>query len=223
MKYKGLTLMVLMAFFLTSKVFSQEFTAGVKGGANFFKTLDFSDTGTLPDSDVGFHGGIFGQYNFSPVFFVRPEVEYSNITLHYELSRLDTSYKLDKISGAALFGAEIFNNFSIFAGPAYQHFFNKEYTAEVREPEIIINSWAIQFGVKYDITDWIGLSVKYDYTADSNKRQILSLRGDNGNVYNYSSDDGRVNQIFCSVYITLFNSSNRKAKRARSSGRGCYF
>ena len=223
MKYKGLTLMVLLALFLTPKVFSQEFTAGVKGGVNFFQTLNFSDTGTLPDSDIGFHGGIFGQYNFSPTFFIRPEIEYSNITLHYELRRLDTSYKLDKISGAALIGAELFNNFSIFAGPVYQHFLNKEYSAQVREPEIIINSWAVQFGMQYDITDWIGLSVKYDYTADSNDRQFLNLRGRDNGVYNFSSDDGRVNTIFCSVYFTIFDSGKQKSKRAKSGSRGCYF
>lgn len=139
--------------FCTSKFYAQEF--GVKGGLNitFFKVTE-GDFGTNPDTEIGFYGGIFADFEIDNGFHVQPELLYIVIS---DFQFLNAPIYLEY---------DINQNFHIQVGPSLNYFF-----------DFFSNKFKVRadLGFAYDLSENLDLHMKYTIGFEELSPNILFL------------------------------------------------
>ena len=198
---------------------SQEYSAGLKGGANYSLNDNgseiFGSEGLLSaESGFGYQGGVFLEVEFGK-FFVRPEVFYNHTTGDFVFSQATLEYSVDKISVPLLLGYNIYGPLDIYAGPAYQFLIDKS-LENTRDPlENDHNNLASQVGIKI-VFNRLEVDLRYDFTFPSEDSQVIDVTNVMNNAF---MDDGRLNQLMLSLNYKLFGTNIQRRPR----GGSCYF
>lgn len=210
-------ILLFLLFLGGQKLYSQEFSLGIKGGINYSlgkkaAQIDGSAGSFNTKSEIGYQGGVFFEYDWRK-FFLRPEAFYSHAEGKFPFPDNASLYSIDKLSFPLLVGYNIYGPFDVYAGPAYQHFLNQE-LENVPDIENQQKNIAAQFGVKFEFKRF-ELDLRYDFTLSSKKNQFIDIPGLMQHAY---FDDGRLNQLMLSVSFKLWDSENPWRRK-----RSCYF
>jgi len=151
---KNLVTLIIIAVFTNTLVTAQtEF--GIKGGLNFtfFKVTE-GNFGTNPDTEVGYFGGVFVDFNIDEGFHIQPELLYKGVG-DFEFINAPIYLKYD-----------INNNFHILVGPSFNYFF-----------DVVRNSFKVRADVSlaYDLSSKLDISMKYTLGFEEFSPNILFL------------------------------------------------
>lgn len=208
----------VLILFCVSIIYSQEYSVGFKAGGSY----SLNDNGSeilrnnvqySAESDFGYLGGTFLEVNFGK-WLVRPEVFFNSARGEFDFSGSPVIYTLDKVSIPLLLGYNIYGNFDIYGGPAYQYILNKsiEDTNDVIDDSH--SNLAAQFGLKLSFNR-LEIDLRYDFTFPSEDYQRINFNGDSNQAY---FDEGRLNQLMLSFNYKLFGSNIESSRR----GGNCY-
>ena len=97
--------------FVTTIICAQEF--GVKGGLNFtfFKVTEGS-FGTNPDTEIGFYGGVFANFEIENNFHIQPEALLISVS---DFTFINIPVYLEY---------NVSNSLQILVGPSFNYFFD---------------------------------------------------------------------------------------------------
>ena len=223
--------LIFISIFCVSVSQAQEYSFGIKGGANYSMTgeIDGSPSGGAGFFDgvvegqpkVGFHAGVFFELNFGK-FFVRPEVIFNSMEMEFEFPAQNSIYAVEKLSIPLLFGYNVWGSIDVYAGPAYQNIMNAtiEGTEPVNQTIVVQNTpLAVQAGIKASIGRF-ELGVRYDRSLASQESQGLDFNNGQYGINLTEYDDLRVNQFLLSLSFKIGDSESNTGRRR---GRGCYF
>ncbi|MFD1096651.1 outer membrane beta-barrel protein [Salegentibacter chungangensis] len=223
-------LLILIAGFYFSFAQAQEYSFGVKGGANYNIGGEITSessggiftVGTYQaDSKIGFHGGVFFQLKFGKIL-IRPEAYYNTLETEFPFPSKVASFSVDRLSIPLLVGYNIYGPIDIYAGPAYQSVITS--TLEGTQPtdqEIVVQNSPLsaQAGVKFNIGRF-ELDLRYDHSLATKEPQDIDIRnGEYGINLSREDNDMRLNQILFSVAFKIGDSE----KAGRRRGGNCYF
>jgi hypothetical protein len=222
--------LLLIGFFCFSVTNAQEFSFGIKGGANYVSGGQITGNssnglyfdGTVDaDSKIGFHGGAFFEVRMGK-FLVRPEIIYNKMETEFAFPKAPSIYAVEKISIPLLVGYNIWGPVDIYAGPAYQNILDA--SLEGTEPpnqEIVAQNTplAAQVGVKASIGRF-EVDLRYDRSLSSKEEMGLDINNGDYGINRATFNDTRLNQILLSLSLKIFDSS---ANPGRRKGGGCYF
>ena len=224
-------LLIFISIFCVSVSQAQEYSFGIKGGANYSMTGEikgsssggsgFFDGVVEGQPKVGFHAGVFFEMNFGK-FFVRPEVMYNSMEMEFEFPAQNSIYAVEKLSIPLLFGYNVWGPIDVYAGPAYQNIMNAtiEGTEPVNQTIVVQNTpLAVQAGVKASIGRF-ELGLRYDRSLASEESQGLDFNNGQYGINLTERDDLRVNQFLLSLSFKIGDSESNTGRRR---GRGCYF
>ncbi len=82
---------------------------------------DWSET-IEGNSELGFHGGVFGQVNFGK-FFIRPEVVYTSIESTFDFPNKTSVYSIEKFDIPLMIGYNSFGPFRCVCRPRLFQYF----------------------------------------------------------------------------------------------------
>ena len=225
-------LLIFISIFCVTFSQAQEYSFGIKGGANYATTagtitgessgVDFYDGTVIADSKVGFHAGAFFELRFGK-FFVRPEVMYNSIETEFDFPRRPSIYAVEKLSIPLLFGYNVWGPIDVYAGPAYQSILNASMEGTQPQTKTIIvqnTPLAAQVGVKARLGRF-ELGVRYDRSLASEETDS-SLDFDNGQfgINRAPFNDMRLHQVLVSLSFKIGDSESNTGRRR---GGGCYF
>ncbi len=207
--------LVIAAVFCFGFSQAQEYSFGIKGGANyaFGGEIQGNIEGTVtPESEIGFHGGVFLQLEFGK-FFVRPEVMYNTVETTFDFPNLasTSTYSVEKISVPLLIGYNVWGPVDIYAGPAVQKIMNATLDPQNQDITAQTTPLAAQAGVKLNFGRF-ELDLRYDHSlSKSPSPQNAGTVGD--------LTDSRLNQVLLSIGFTI---GNNELNFGRKRG-NCYF
>ena len=134
-------ILLLVATFITISISAQEF--GVRAGADFASMkLEFmgeSDT----ESETGFYIGVFGSFDISETFAIRPELNYIAIE------------DLDQLAIPVLADFSASESFHLLAGPSFGFMLDSE-------DGMNSFNFGLDFGLAYDFTEDFALEARYN-------------------------------------------------------------
>ncbi|MCA0131651.1 outer membrane beta-barrel protein [Winogradskyella alexanderae] len=151
---KNCSLIVFALFVALQSAYSQV-DFGVKGGVNitFFKITE-GDFGTNPDTETGFYGGFFADFNIDEGFHIQPEVLYKGVG------------ELEFINAPIYLKYDISRDFHILIGPSLNYFF-----------DLFTNKFKVRADVSldYDLGTRLSLHMKYTLGFEELSPNILFL------------------------------------------------
>ena len=162
--------------FFTQLSFSQ-FEYGIKGGLNFDSSGDIvvvadqlQKEGFL-DSKTGYHMGIYAEVDFL-VFYLRPELQYTRVSSHYENQFIDTS----RIDLPISFGLVLVGPVSLFLGPtaliSLSQVSNELNLDEIQNK----TSMGLHIGARLKLGP-VGFDLRYEKGLSAMESKLLSQAG----------------------------------------------
>ncbi|MFI8602848.1 outer membrane beta-barrel protein [Cellulophaga baltica] len=169
---------------------------GIKAGLNYGANGDYFDSAEdaykSPDSNVGYHVGIFGK--FGEQIYFRPELVYTKTKSDYENNSLDMS----KLDAPLLIGFNVIGPLTVFAGPSLQYILDTDYDG-------------ITFGdVKNDFTVGLNigagvnlgkLGIDLRYERGFSENEITAIN--NNNLLSVDRIDTRPDQLILSLSLKI--------------------
>jgi len=225
-------LLIFISIFCVSFTEAQEYSFGVKGGANYATTAGtitgessgagFFDGTVEAESKIGFHAGVFFELRFGK-FFIRPEVMYNSIETEFAFPSQPSIYAVEKLSIPLLFGYNVWGPIDVYAGPAYQSILNASLQGTEPETKTIVvqnTPLAAQAGVKARIGRF-ELGIRYDRSMASEETDgSLDLNNGQYGINRAPYNDMRLHQVLVSLSFKIGDS---KSNTGRRRGGGCYF
>lgn len=223
-------LLILLGLFSLTYTQAQEYSFGIKGGANYVmggSITGISSGGTFFDGTVdadpefGFHGGVFFQLKFGK-FFIRPEAMYHSMETTFEFPSQPSTYSVEKLSIPLLFGYNVWGPIDVYAGPAYQNIMSSSLEGTEPPNQIIVaqnTPLAAQAGVKFNFGRF-ELDFRYDRTLASEETQRVDIVNSDYGINLADFTDSRLNQFLVSLSFKIGDSESNPGRRR---GRGCYF
>lgn len=162
--------------FFTQLSFSQ-FEYGIKGGLNFDSSGDIvvvadqlQKEGFL-DGKIGYHMGIYAEVDFL-VFYLRPELQYTRVSSHYENQFIDTS----RIDLPISFGLVLVGPVSLFLGPTA--FISLSQVSNELNLDEIQNktSMGLHIGARLKLGP-VGFDLRYEKGLSAMESKLLSQAG----------------------------------------------
>lgn len=191
---KKLFLVILLTT-MSSLLFSQNSSWGIKGGLNYNGNGDYfesvTDTYENPDRNIGYHFGVFGKIGRD--LYIKPELLYTSTKSEYNSG----DFEMKKIDAPILLGVKLIGPLSVFAGPSLQYILDTEFEGiSINEIE---NDFSIglNFGVAVNFEKF-GLDLRYERGFSDNEAQFL-----NDNNVNIDRLDTRPEQLILSLSINL--------------------
>ena len=162
--------------FFTQLSFSQ-FEYGIKGGLNFDSSGDIvvvadqlQKEGFL-DGKIGYHVGIYAEVDFL-VFYLRPELQYTRVSSHYENQFIDTS----RIDLPISFGLVLVGPVSLFLGPtaliSLSQVSNELNLDEIQNK----TSMGLHIGARLKLGP-VGFDLRYEKGLSAMESKLLSQAG----------------------------------------------
>ncbi|WP_298536713.1 porin family protein [uncultured Algibacter sp.] len=169
---------------------------GIKGGLNYNSNGDYfesvSNTYKNPNSNSGFHVGVFGK--FGEDLYFKPELVYTHTKSDYD----QDTFKMQKLDVPLLVGIKVIGPLSAFAGPSFQYILDSKFSG------ITINdiekefSAGLNFGVAFNLKK-LGIDLRYERGFSKNEATFI-----NDNIINTENRiDTRPSQLILSVSIIL--------------------
>ncbi len=226
---KALYLFVLGFLCFSFSATAQEFSFGLKGGANYVMGGQITGNssnglyfdGTVEaDSQFGFHGGAFFEVRFGK-FLLRPEFIYSSMSTEFPFPTAPAEYAVDKISVPLLLGYNVWGPIDIYAGPAYQNVLDSSLEGTEPPNQVIVaqnTPLAAQAGIKARLGRF-EVDLRYDRSLASEEPMELDIVNSDYGINRATFDDTRLNQLLLSLSFKIFDS---EANPGRRKG-GCYF
>lgn len=229
-------LLIIISIFCVSFTQAQEYSFGIKGGGNYavggevvgrssnIGGVDYYSTDTYnPESEVGFHAGVFFELSFGK-FFIRPEAMFNTITTKFQFVNVESEYSVEKISIPLLFGYNVWGPIDVYAGPAYQSFSSATFNNLMDPISLPDDPFAGQVGVKFNFSRF-ELDFRYDHTIASENFYEINVENDSSTSssrdgVNYANFDDRLNQFLVSLSFKIGDS---ESKPNRSRGQPCFF
>ena len=162
--------------FFTQLSFSQ-FEYGIKGGLNFDSSGDIvvvadqlQKEGFL-NGKIGYHMGIYSEVDFL-VFYLRPELQYTRVSSHYENQFIDTS----RIDLPISFGLVLVGPVSLFLGPTA--FISLSQVSNELNLDEIQNktSMGLHIGARLKLGP-VGFDLRYEKGLSAMESKLLSQAG----------------------------------------------
>lgn len=188
----------MLAFFGLVSINAQSGSSfGIKGGlnyganGNYFESID--ENAKSPDSNMGYHIGIFGKIGSR--LYVRPELVYTSTKSGYGNDELS----IKKIDAPILVGIRLIGPLSFFIGPSLQYILDTEFDG------IGINtiekdfSVGLNFGFAVNLNK-IGIDLRYERGLSANEATFI---GNNTGQDVISRIDTRPNQVILSLTVVL--------------------
>ena len=162
--------------FFTQLSFSQ-FEYGIKGGLNFDSSGDIvvvadqlQKEGFL-NGKIGYHMGIYSEVDFL-VFYLRPELQYTRVSSHYENQFIDTS----RIDLPISFGLVLVGPVSFFLGPtaliSLSQVSNELNLDEIQNK----TSMGLHIGARLKLGP-VGFDLRYEKGLSAMESKLLSQAG----------------------------------------------
>ena len=226
---KAFYLLVLGLLCFSFNSNAQEFSFGIKGGANYVMGGQITGNssnglyfdGTVEaDPEFGFHGGAFFEARFGK-FLLRPEFIYSAMKTEFGFPTAPSLYEVDKISVPLLIGYNIWGPIDIYAGPAYQNILDSSLEGTEPPNQVIVaqnTPLAAQAGIKASFGRF-EIDFRYDRTLASEESLELDIVNSDYGINRATFDDTRLNQFLISLSFKIFDTA---ANPGRRKG-GCYF
>ncbi|MGB3590749.1 MAG: outer membrane beta-barrel protein [Nonlabens sp.] len=170
---------------------------GLKGGLNYSGVGDLKQ-GTMaivenPDSNFGFHAGVFNKYDIGPIN-LRVELSYASISSDFN----DATFKLRKVDLPVLAGFSVVGPLEFFIGPAAQVIVSADIDdISFKDIEDRITVGA-QAGFSFGLGNF-GVDVRYERGFTASEFNFISDRVGAGAF----SLDARPEQIILSVSVIL--------------------
>lgn len=144
---------VVVVLFSTNMFAQTEF--GIKGGLNFtfYKVIE-GDFGTNPNTDVGYYGGIFTDFQIDNGFHIQPEFLYIDIS----------AFKF--INAPIYLKYDINNSLHILVGPSLNYFFDF-FTNKIKV--------RVDLALTYDLSSSLNLHTKYTLGFEELSPNIIFL------------------------------------------------
>ncbi len=166
---------------------------GIKGGLNYGSTGDletaFNNAKEDPDSDVGFHAGIFVKADLGPIY-LRPELIYTQLNSEYTVG----DFKLDKLDLPVLVGIDFIGPLHFFAGPSFQYILDSD-LENVSVSDVSDDfSVGAQFGIGLNLGR-LGLDLRYERGFSDNEVEFIGVNRDR--------IDTRPEQLILALSISL--------------------
>lgn len=221
--------LLIIGLFLVSITHAQEFSFGIKGGANYVmggQITGISSNGLYfdgtveADSKIGYHGGAFFELRYKK-FLLRPEFIYSSMETEFPFPKAASVYSVKKISVPLLIGYNVWGPIDIYAGPAYQNVLDSSLEGTEPPDQVIVaqnTPLAAQAGIKARLGRF-EVDLRYDRSLASAEAYDIDIVNSDYGINRATFDDTRLNQILLSLSFKIFDS---EASGGRRSG-GCYF
>jgi len=218
---------------VSSSVFSQDFMIGLKAGVNIghggeiaglTSSANYTGDTYFSNPSEGFHGGIFGQYNFGK-YFLRLEGMYNTVTTEFPFDIRPAEYQMNKINVPLLLGYHFWGPLDVYLGPAYNSTVG-DVTLQGMENnggvvENISSSYlSANIGVKAHFGRF-EVDARYEYNFSSNEPYRIDMINSAYGINLASFESRRIHQLMISVAVGLFDSKYRPQRSKRK--RGCYF
>lgn len=171
---------------------------GIKGGLNYGANGDYFDSAEQayknPDSNVGYHLGVFAKVG-DKIYF-RPELVYTKTKSDYE----NNSLEMSKLDAPLLVGFNVIGPLNVFAGPSLQYILDTEYS------DITIGDVENDFTVGLNIGAGVnlgnfGIDLRYERGFTENEVTVIDANGGNGLVGDRV--DTRPDQLILSLSLKL--------------------
>lgn len=171
---------------------------GVKGGVNYGANGDYFDSTANayenPDSNIGYHLGVFGQ--FGDKIYFRPELIYTKTKSDYENNSLDMS----KLDAPLLLGINIVGPLNVFAGPSLQYILDTKYSGITFGD--IENDFTVGLNIGAGLTFGnFGIDLRYERGFTENEVTVIDANG--GTSLIGDRIDTRPDQLILSLSIKL--------------------
>lgn len=188
--------------FLSGSTFAQEISYGVKAGTNIVNGASITGISHFENDELvywngtakakgkmSYHAGAFFEMDYGD-FFLRPEVNYSNLRSEFIIPFKTASYEVKQLEVPVLLGYNIPSLFGLYAGPSFSKVIKnyledkEEKIFEDGQEKLIFGSSvenegfpiAIQVGLNFSVQR-IGLDLRYQHTlrkVDSQKIDMLN-------------------------------------------------
>ena len=195
MKKSVITVFICTVFTLTT--FAQEGSSfGIKGGLNYGANGDYfqsiSNSYQSPESNAGFHIGVFGK--LGDQLYFRPELVYTKTKSSY----VGAEFDIKKLDAPLLVGIKVIGPFSVFAGPSLQYILDSDFEG-LNIDEIESNfSVGLNFGIGVNFEN-IGIDLRYERGFTNNEATFI----DNNNLFNVNRIETRPEQLILSLSVKL--------------------
>ncbi|WP_086478505.1 MULTISPECIES: porin family protein [Arenibacter] len=188
---------VLMAAFalVSISAFAQKDPGfGIKAGLNYGANGDYFESTEQayknPDSNVGFHVGVFGKVGDN--IYLRPELVYTKTKSDYD----NNSLEMSKLDLPVLLGVNLIGPLQVFAGPAFQYILDTDYDG------ITIGDVENDFTVGLNIGAGVsfgkfGIDLRYERGFSENEVTVID------GVFSGDKIDTRPDQLILSLALTL--------------------
>lgn len=177
---------------------------GLKGGLNYGSNGDlsnaFNNAKTSPDSNLGYHLGVFGKLKILGKFYLRPELIYTKTQGNYKDDGLDADFDVQKIDAPILFGIDIIGPLSAFTGPSIQYILDTNLSDNNLSDVENELSVGFNFGVALSLGK-VGIDLRYERGFSKNEIDILDRN--NINLENIGTIDTRPEQLILSFSLKL--------------------
>jgi len=235
MRKKPQLILIVFAL-LTHSITAQDYSIGLKGGANYNNIGEFYSiggsiaTGTpnetfTANNEIGYQFGLFFKVDYSG-FFIQPEVNYVTLKNSYDFPTKIAEWNAKQIDVPLLVGYRVYNPVSIYAGPVFS--FISETTMDGWEEDSSYadpftyneSSTSICAGILVDFGK-VGIDFRYQYGITKVEEQRLDMiKTYNGYGVNLGDLlEYNPSQISIAIHFKFFNSDSA-GKRTRSSGSG---
>jgi len=167
---------------------------GLKAGTNYGTAGDLIVSGQSivdnPESNFGYHAGLFGKIDFDG-FYIRPELVYTSLNSDYDGSALE----IQKLDAPVLLGLRLIGPLHVFAGPSFQYILSTE--LEDIDLDSVQENFTIgmQAGIGVNLGNF-GMDLRYENGLTENQAEFTNLSS-------IGSLDTRPQQIILSLSFKL--------------------
>lgn len=161
-------------------IWSQTFSAGIKGGLNFSKATTNFNYQTVKTAS-GYHAGLYGRLSFLG-FLVQPEVIFNQKGSVFELNKDSiSSFTLNYLEVPVLFGATFFDFARVYAGPNFTVLLSAIRESDFKDPnytENVFNKYPVSGIIGAGVSFWkLSIDARYDFSISKIGNEIATTKG----------------------------------------------
>ncbi|PKQ45614.1 hypothetical protein CSW08_07110 [Confluentibacter flavum] len=225
--------LITVVFFCCSKMFSQEYVFGLKGGLNTNTIGDIyerpyqGDPGITyqPEKDMGYLLGAYFMVEFNK-FFIRPELNYVSLKNHYDFSRKKANWRTSKMEVPLLFGVKILKPVAIYVGPSF-NFYDETILDGVQEttfsdggPDLDRKTTSLNFGIMARYNRF-SLDLRYEVTSKKTEEELLDIINSEYGVNLADLRSYKHKILSLSISIDIFRTDGTKLSDIFKSNKYC--
>jgi hypothetical protein len=188
---KKISLLLIFSALLTSGLYAQGISGGLKGGLNLSDQKYSGYTlSPNPDMRVGYHFGGFLSIMFSDAFGIQPELLFNSVGSKTDVAGTDLAWRFNYLTLPVMFKYSPIPILNIHAGPQISTLLSAK-AVSGDDSEKLSNIKPVEFGVGVGL----GLNFPMGLTADVRYNVGLSDISDDDN------DDSQINNNYLQLSV----------------------